>query len=685
MNLAEPSIALSWQGDRFYDVLKFFIENQKTIPPRRRFKLEIELGSIFYQNLATLRQTSPAQADVIESAAPQLLGRLYPLREREEGFVDVEISTTGGGHHTIYGNAPPPQHLSEWVQQIALPSPPPHAILLLGMGTGDYPRRLLQDLPPNSKLALVEPDALLFMTAFVQLDLTDLLADSRTHFFVGQTPEKSVESIGAELEWPRFMNLSYRIMPTPLLKRCRPKFPQQFEARWRDALSREWMYRRSRESHSEEVVINTLANADPVRRYPGVSRLFQHFENTPAAIVAAGPSLNESLDDLAALQNNMMIACVNTAYPVLRKHGIEPNLVFVMDHQERNLSSFEGDTPSPHTYLVADPRVHPGIIEHFHPRVFMASWRTTTEPLGQPAPIHAVPVPRMSGNAVYLWLQEICGKKGDVYGPGSVAVVGFHILARMGCRPLILIGQDLAFTGDRHYAAGTIFDDQGRPRDANVSHLVQSVEGKPIPTSETLHLYRQLLEHEIKRFGVPVFNTGSGAAIAGTILTRVENVGKELEPLPVRLPTVFRMLNESYFPHADAQTLADRLKEAREQTLAFAQRALEGLRDTPSEIDESIPLEEKKRLKQDLDDTLRACTEHHPLTMRLLNELLQEAHFDRDDSRWRTLVMDDEEQRIAEQLRASIRVLDAFVTQGQQLASLLGGQIGELDSNSPFD
>lgn len=639
---------------------------------------EDALGPCFLSNLEVLRRNSPDQADAIKAAAPQLEGRLYPLRPLQDGYFDLEATGPYGSMQRLYGNLLPQEHLEQWMKRANLQPPLPHAVVLLGVGTGDHPKRILRELSSNGILALVEPDALLFMTAFAHVDLSDLLGDSRFHLFVGQPPQKTVESIGGELEWARFMALPYRIVTVPFLERCRPQFIAQFNEGWQDALNREWMYRRSRANHSGDVVVNTVANLEGPMRYPGVNRLFHHFPNVPAVLAAAGPSLEQSVADLRNLQDRAVIACVNTAYPILRKGGVTPNLVFTMDHEERNLRSFDGDPPDERTYLVADPRIHPEIIRRFHPRIFLASWRSTTETLGQPAPLHEIPVPQMSGNAIYLWLQSLCGDKGDVYGPGSVAVVGFHILARMGCRPIVLAGQDLAFTGDKHYASGTIFDEKGLPRDANVSHLVQSVEGKHLPTSETLNLYRYLLEHEIKRFGIPVYNTGSGATIQGTILTRMENIGAELPLIDLRISSQLRMIHDAYHPRVTRERLLDTLRQARRELQAFSRDALEGLRDAPITGDEDSS-EHRLAHKEYLEEVVQRCTDSYPLAMNLLNELLQEAHFDYDDSRWRAHAMEQEEDVIVEKMHAASRALDAFVTQSQTLVDLLGKKIAAIE------
>ena len=115
------------------------------------------------------------------------------------------------------------------------------------------------------------------------------------------------------------------------------------------------MYRNARSQHGAQVVMNTLRNMEVIHRCPGIALLYKQFTNIPAVLVSAGPSAEKALPVLKQFGKRFLIACVNTAYPLLRRQGIMPHLVFTMDHHERNILSFELTEESDRTYLVADP------------------------------------------------------------------------------------------------------------------------------------------------------------------------------------------------------------------------------------------------------------------------------------------------------------------------------------------
>ncbi len=637
-------------------------------------------GPFYNKNLESLRILNSEQADAIEGLMPKISNRLYCANELKQGFSNISLKSSNGGLASLFVSGNPEEELDKWLDKTELKNKQPHAVILLGFGLGYETKRIISVLSADTVIAVIEPDPFQFFTAIQYIDISDLLKNKQIHFYVGQSVEKSVESIGSELQWPRFLNLPHRIITTSFIQRMHPAFPQQFSAAWQDALQREMMYRRSRISHGETVVINTLSNVEPILNYPGVSTLFHHLENIPAILAAAGPSLDKTVRSMKAIQNRVLITCVNTAYPILRKYGVRPHIVFAMDHNKHNTRSFDNDSPSQETFLIADPRVNSGIINHFKPRVFLSSWLSTTEKIGEPAPLDKIPVPKMSGNAVYKWLQKLADNKGDIFGPGSVAVAGFHILVRLGCKQIILAGQDLAFTEQKAYANGTIFDDKKLHRDDQSTHEIPSVNGGSVGTSETLHLYRKLLEHEIARFkDITVFNISAGAMINGTITSRIESILDEIPEDEINITGHLKSLHQSFHPQADVIDLRRAMVKVIEQLQKFSEQARKALDFIPPDPELSLTSEQQKSLLEKLEEAVSNCTKDHQQAIELLNELLQETHFEFEDSRWRTKIQKDEKKVISEKLHNHARILDAFVRQSALLITLMEDKMEQLD------
>jgi hypothetical protein len=630
-------------------------------------------------NRKALATASPTEAEKMAGYLPQIEGRLYNTVPAKESYLNVTLPAQGSPGVALFQSTDPEQEVQSWLKAYKLDQQQNHSILLIGFGLGYLAKELIKKIPKNGSLAIIEPDPMVFFTAFCHCDLSALLSDKRVHLVIGQPAEKSVESTGRDLKWQRFLSLPYAYVVSPYMEKRLPDFVQQHSKRWRDSLQRELMYRNTRIENSSQVVANSVANSFAVTQYPGVSSLFYHFRGMPAVLVSAGPSLDDNLEHIKANQHRYILCCVNTAYPVLRRYGIEPHLVITMDHQDRNVMSFQEFAPTENTFLIADPRIHPEIIKRFHPRVFLASWKTTLEVMGEPQPLDRVPVPEKNGNAYYAWLQEQCGAKGDVFGSGSVAVAAFHILCRMGAKQVILAGQDLAYPNQKAYAAGTINDANPKPNSDKNAQRVESTSGDLVGTSEPLYLYKHLLEHEIARFKVPVLNTSSGAVIKGTITTRFTSLDAEL---PKQIPNVTEMLrtiHQSYQPRFDHIDLQRMLEKSVLQLQELYEDARRRINELPLDWRETIMDDKPQQWVSRLENDVKDIREQHSGAFDMMNELLQESHFKFEDGTWHILQMEKEEDIIKTKLENHVMVLDEFVKQSNVLMSLLEEHISVLD------
>ncbi|MBI4574829.1 MAG: motility associated factor glycosyltransferase family protein, partial [Planctomycetes bacterium] len=152
------------------------------------------------------------------------------------------------------------------------------------------------------------------------------------------------------------------------------------------------------------------------------------------------------------------------------------------------------------------------------------------------------------------------GRMGGV--PRSVAHLNYLVARTLGCDPIVLVGQDLAFGEDgRHYASGTVKDAQ-RTR-GNEGSGVLEVEGNlggHVRTTLLWDAMRTWFEEEVARPGGPrVLNaTAGGARIRGVPPV---DLGGVLDVLPSRPP---RRLHECLARRAPGEARR-RMGEARRE------------------------------------------------------------------------------------------------------------------------
>ena len=619
-------------------------------------------------NVAALGRSRPDLSAALQAQLTGLTGPPYTVQGDPPR--DMEVKSGEGSADLLYGDdlawgERTEAYRSIWKLGSARPEAraPDHALIVLGFGLGADLRALLAELPPEGRLAVFEPDPGVFVTALMTCDLEDVLSDPRFLPLTGVPLEQAVEQIGRDLEWGRFLYLPYRILLHPSAQHFHPRVCESFVHLWNDAIEREGMYLRGRSTHGEVVARHTVANFPRLLDCPGIEPLRGAMNDTPALLVGAGPSLSRNLEVIDKATEKMLVVCVNSAYPVLRKAGIAPHVVIALDHQERNFGSFQDIDHDPRTYLVADPRIDPRIFAEFLDHAYLLSWHTTTETLGQPHPPNAIPLSRGGGNSLYHWLQERLGQKGTITATGSVAVAAYQMLAYWGCPIIALVGLDLAFPDERAYAEGTIFDDKSLPQDSQVTHSVPCTRGGKVGTSATLNLYRQLLEHEILRFGATTWNASlGGALIQGTATMPLKSVVANVE--------------ETSNPDVSGQyALACQHDPSlgRDGVLRVALRVLgddiEGLcADARRILDEckDVDASQAPVVVETLDEGLASLREKHGIGHFILNELLQTAFVDFECARWEALSMDLADRTVAD-LRRRTAALEAIVTEAERL------------------
>ncbi len=285
-------------------------------------------------------------------------------------------------------------------------------------------------------------------------------------------------------------------------------------------------------------VKNIVLNAKQMHTALPVKSLFGKFKGIPGIIVSAGPSLIHSLDALSQAYDKAFIVCVDTAYKVLERHAIRPHIVMTLDAQTHSIKHFLGITQKP--VLLADVVSSPRVTRLIEKKFFSTTAKYYTAPDGS---LHRESTPIME------WIQNFTGQIGDIQSGGSVATSAFDLLLAAGCSAIVLVGQDLAYTGREIHSRGTHHNDDWLPvinRFNNLDTINQNViqkrkikyvpsnNGSTVITDFVLDLYRSWFEDSAKRVPTPVYNTSTGGAvIANTTFTPLQALVEKWKKPPV--------------------------------------------------------------------------------------------------------------------------------------------------------
>lgn len=169
---------------------------------------------------------------------------------------------------------------------------------------------------------------------------------------------------------------------------------------------------------------------------PSAHHLTGRFQGVPAFIVGAGPSLNQNVAELEEATAKGIVFAVNSSGKALDRAGVRPQAFGCLEsidvsHLFRHLSFIDD------VVRIASFTAHPNVL-----RTGQGPLLTLYEHL----PYIAPPFERFfSAPGI-----PVCA---------SVTTALVALAVRMGCSPVVLVGQDLAYSGGRCYASGTVYED----------------------------------------------------------------------------------------------------------------------------------------------------------------------------------------------------------------------------------
>ena len=225
-------------------------------------------------------------------------------------------------------------------------------------------------------------------------------------------------------------------------------------------------------------------------KLPEAELLTPLFQGKTLAIVGGGPSVDEEIENIKKYRDQIVVFAVGTIAEKLVKNGIEPDVIVITDPQEtmyRQIAGFE----TKQIPLILLSTASADILRHYSGKAYVVYQEGY-----EPAEIAA----REKGYMLFLT-------------GGSVSTLALDIAIKFKAEKIILIGMDMAYTGNRSHAKGI-----GREIDSDLDlRRVISTEGKIIATSKNLDIYRKWIERRIaSEPNILIYNTGKGARIVGT-------------------------------------------------------------------------------------------------------------------------------------------------------------------------
>lgn len=462
-------------------------------------------AEIFDRNLEAMRKRFPQMAELVEQKRESERERLEVILEWS--WDDEPVLRVKKDDKMLYlcGKRKPRETAERILQQWGeLNRQTP--IFITGMGDVAFVRTLLEKTEPTINIMIYEPSITIFYYLMYQVDIT--------MYFENRPIGLVVEGIN-ETEMDQVISSFVSLANIGFLKHYTNRSYSQFFT------EKILHYLKRVDKLSSEVVVarNTGVRFSAVEAdnlFHNIGYLCDGYITTqlcevlptdiPAIVVSAGPSLNKNIMELRKAKNRAFIVAVDTAVKPLVNAGITPDLYVIVDGLKPvELLDFEEARQIPLMPSVTSAKRV--LAQHKGKKIFYNEGQMLAYNL---MAMNGIPFSSVS-----------CG--------GSVACSAFSLVYKLGFERIILVGQDLAMTGNKTHADGTFKE---KMDEIDTSHCLM-VEGnceEKVPTRGDFKLYLDWFNYYIEGCkNVHVINaTEGGAKIQNTeIMTLADAIERE--------------------------------------------------------------------------------------------------------------------------------------------------------------
>ena len=446
--------------------------------------------TIFEKNIAILDEKYPELAEKTKNSKER--GN-YKLIRPANGYPNVLIKRESE-QVFLYDPHDPVQYAQKYIDGLKIKFAP--FIVFMGFGLGyhfDYYMKQLGKNRETKEIIIYEKDVELFRLALSVIDFGDILKHPNIHFFVGEDPEESFAKLRTDIFFKDVYALrSIKILPLPAsIVSDHPYYLRAVEVIKKAAC--QIMRMLGNDSFDSMVGMEHMfLNLKHIFSNPGINDLYGKFNGKPGVLVASGPSLGKNMHLLKGLRDNALIVSCDTALIPMKRKGIHPHLVTSLERTPEVMIHYHGLDDFEDIYFITLPILTPETVESFKGKKFIA----------------------YRNYRYFNWLEA---DKGSLVVGHSVANLAFKILAELGCNPIILIGQDLAYAedGDTHDKRILMNNRDKDILDSPVIEL-EGNDGKPVKSILFWEMCKLKYEEDIVSYtGTCINATEGGAKIRG--------------------------------------------------------------------------------------------------------------------------------------------------------------------------
>lgn len=254
---------------------------------------------------------------------------------------------------------------------------------------------------------------------------------------------------------------------------------------------------------------NNYRNIDAFMKSNSIDEIKGRYKDKPAIIVASGPSLQKNIKYLNSAQGKALIISCDASLKACELNGVKPDAVASIERDKPTYDYYYKDRKIDKDIVLVGPTVlWPQIYEEYKGKTIIMS-KTNDGDEG-------------------WWASHFENVKYVNQGQ-SCATVAFAVAKEAGCNPIILMGQDLAYTDGKIHSdiTHTEYEGENNENKLDIDEVyMKDYDGNPIKSNWIYNMFKSWFENQILISpGLEVIDaTEGGAYIEGSKIMTLKDV-----------------------------------------------------------------------------------------------------------------------------------------------------------------
>lgn len=373
--------------------------------------------------------------------------------------------------------------------------------IVIGFGLGNCIKKLLQGIG-NNNLIIIENNTQMLNYAVAINDISDILKDERVKLYICKNQNDIKDVLEKQVENIFFSKLvdvvicpGYREVQEELVNRVIESTKRVFNNTIVNKNTLEYM--------SEDMLQCVFHNIPYIVKSNPINSLKGVFKGKTAVVVSSGPSLSKNLKYLKKYNDNVVIITCSRNLDYLASEDIIPHLVCTID-------------PGDFAYDLIENSMNKDLF-------FVSGEHTNSKTMKS---IHGKNI--FSTTLFQEFINKITRRSYEKFPSiSSVAHLCTIMAVYMGCKNVLLIGQDLAYTDNKRHDDfnGDKYGDNMISDESSLFYVEGNVEEKVLTDLGFENFKEWFEEYIFKNSEVSFINcTEGGAKIKGTQIGKLEEI-----------------------------------------------------------------------------------------------------------------------------------------------------------------